>query len=36
MTPIGAVRTIEPNIDFAMVWGYQTSFLNISSLEDAR
>ena len=33
-TAAGAVRTVEPNIDFGMVWGYQTSFLSISSLED--
>ena len=31
---IGAVRKVEPNIDLAMVWGYQTNFLSISSLED--
>ena len=30
----GMVRTVEPNIDLSMVWGYQTSFLSISSLED--
>ena len=33
-TAIGAVRKVEPNIDLAMVWGYQTNFLSISSLED--
>ena len=31
---LGAVRTVEPNIDLGMVWGYQTNFLTISSLED--
>ena len=31
---LGAVRTVEPNIDLGMVWGYQTNFLSISSLED--
>ena len=31
---IGAVRKVEPNIDLGMVWGYQTNFLSISSLED--
>ena len=33
-TAIGAVRRIEPNVDLGMVWGYQTNFLSISSLED--
>ena len=33
-TAIGAVRKVEPNIDLGMVWGYQTNFLSISSLED--
>ena len=33
-TAIGAVRKVEPNIDLGMVWGYQTHFLSISSLED--
>lgn len=28
------VRTVEPNINLGMVWGYQTNFLSISSLED--
>lgn len=29
-----AVRTVQPNIDLGMVWGYQTNFIGISSLED--
>ena len=33
-TAIGAVRKVEPNIDLSMVWGYQTHFLTINSLED--
>ncbi|GCE65144.1 chlorophyll a/b binding light-harvesting protein [cyanobiont of Ornithocercus magnificus] len=33
-TAIGAVRKVEPNIDLGMVWGYQTHFLSINSLED--
>ncbi len=33
-TSIGAVRTVEPNIDLGMVWGMQSSFLTINSLED--
>ena len=28
------VRTVQPNIDLGMVWGYQTNFISISSLED--
>ena len=28
------VRTVQPNIDLGMVWGYQTNFIGISSLED--
>jgi len=28
------VRTVEPNLDLAMVWGYQINFTTISSLED--
>ena len=33
-TSIGAVRTVQPNIDFGMVWSYQGTFLSISNLED--
>jgi chlorophyll a/b binding light-harvesting protein PcbD len=33
-TAAGAVRTVEPNINFGMVWNYQTTFLSINSLED--
>lgn len=29
-----AVRTVQPHVDLATIWGYQTSFLSISSLED--
>jgi len=30
----GIVRQVEPHLDLGMVWGYQASFLSISSLED--
>ena len=33
-TSIGAVRSVQANVDFGMVWNYQGTFLNISSLED--
>ncbi len=30
----GAIRTIDPNLSFAMVWNHQADFLSINSLED--
>ena len=29
-----AVRAVQPHVDLATIWAYQTSFLSISSLED--
>ncbi|TGG81130.1 MAG: chlorophyll a/b binding light-harvesting protein [Aphanocapsa feldmannii 277cV] len=29
-----AVRTVQPDVNLATIWSYQTSFLSISSLED--
>jgi chlorophyll a/b binding light-harvesting protein PcbD len=33
-TSTQAVRTVQPNLDLATIFSYQTSFLSISSLED--
>ena len=33
-TSIGAVRTVQANLDFGHIWNYQATFLSISSLED--
>ncbi|MCP9819265.1 chlorophyll a/b binding light-harvesting protein [Synechococcus sp. Cruz-9H2] len=33
-TAIQTVRTVQPNVDLATIWSYQTQFLAISSLED--